>query len=102
MVQGTCVTPPEWVKAISETVRSGCRRLFVRFLCGGLSRSVGGRFALCAFSGARVEEFAFGREVRFPRIAILLDQSLEVGIVAQAVEVSIRVDVVEIGVLSAL
>ena len=58
--------------------------------------------ALLFLCDARVEKFTFGSEVRFPRIAILLDQSLEVGIVAQAVEVSIRVDVVEIGVLSAL
>ena len=58
--------------------------------------------ALHTLCGARVEELAFGREVRFPRIAILLDQSLEVGIVAQAVEVRVFVDVVEIGVLSAL
>ena len=50
--------------------RGGCR-------CGG-----GGCAALCALCGARVEAFALSGEVGFPRLEILLDQSIEVGIVA--------------------
>ena len=58
--------------------------------------------ALCALCGARVEEFALSGEVGFPRLAILLHQRLEISIVAQVVEIRVFVDVVEIGVLSAL
>ena len=78
----------------------GCRSggLF----CGGCRCGDGGRAALCALCGTRVEEFALSGEVGFPRLAISLHQRLEVGIVAQVVEVRVFVDVVEIGVLSAL
>ena len=102
MVQGTCVTPPVRVKAISETpCFVAAAAVPAVFFCGGCRCGDGGSAALCALCGTRVEEFALSGEVGFPRVAILLHQRLEVGIVAQVVEIRVFVDVVEIGVLSA-